>query len=75
MPQVRLDVDREQAKLLGVDVADVFETLQSTFGALYVNDFNRAGRVFRVHLQSEAAFRARPERHPQRLRARGRRRR
>ncbi|HET7203682.1 MAG TPA: multidrug efflux RND transporter permease subunit [Steroidobacteraceae bacterium] len=60
VPQIRLDVDREQAKLLGIDVADVFETLQSTFGALYVNDFNRAGRVFRVHLQSEAAFRARP---------------
>ena len=61
VPQVRLDVDREQAKLLGIDVADVFETLQSTFGALYVNDFNRAGRVFRVHLQSEAEFRARPD--------------
>ncbi|HEX6571301.1 MAG TPA: efflux RND transporter permease subunit, partial [Steroidobacteraceae bacterium] len=61
VPQVRLDVDREQAKLLGIDVAEVFETLQSTLGALYVNDFNRAGRVFRVHLQSEAAFRARPE--------------
>ncbi|HET9694420.1 MAG TPA: multidrug efflux RND transporter permease subunit [Steroidobacteraceae bacterium] len=61
VPQVRLDVDREKAKLLGIDVAEVFETLQSTFGALYVNDFNRAGRVFRVHLQSEAAFRARPD--------------
>ncbi|MCE3284435.1 MAG: transporter [Steroidobacteraceae bacterium] len=61
VPQIRLDVDREQAKLLGIDVAEVFETLQSTLGALYVNDFNRAGRVFRVHLQSEAAFRARPE--------------
>jgi hydrophobe/amphiphile efflux-1 (HAE1) family protein len=61
VPQIRLDVDREQAKLLGVDVADVFDTLQSTFGALYVNDFNRAGRVFRVHLQSEAGFRAHPD--------------
>ena len=39
----------------------MFETLQSTFGALYVNDFNRAGRVFRVHLQSEAEFRAHPD--------------
>jgi hydrophobe/amphiphile efflux-1 (HAE1) family protein len=61
VPQMRIDLDREKAKLLGVGVADVFETLQSTFGALYVNDFNRAGRVFRVHLQSEAAFRARPD--------------
>jgi HAE1 family hydrophobic/amphiphilic exporter-1/multidrug efflux pump len=57
VPQVRIDLDREKAKSLGVDVADVFDTLQSTFGALYVNDFNRAGRVFRVHLQSEARFR------------------
>jgi hydrophobe/amphiphile efflux-1 (HAE1) family protein len=61
VPQISIDVDREQAKLLGVDVADVFDTLQSTFGALYVNDFNRAGRVFRVHLQSEARFRAHPD--------------
>ncbi|HWJ06025.1 MAG TPA: multidrug efflux RND transporter permease subunit [Steroidobacteraceae bacterium] len=60
VPQVRMELDREKAKLLGVKVSDVFETLQSTFGALYVNDFNRAGRVFRVHLQSEAEFRARP---------------
>ena len=61
VPQVEVVLDREQAKLLGVEVSDVFDTLQSTFGALYVNDFNRAGRVYRVHLQSEAAFRARPE--------------
>ena len=55
VPQMRIDLDREQAKLLGVNVTDVFDTLQSTFGALYVNDFNRDGRVFRVHLQSDAA--------------------
>jgi len=61
VPQIRIDLDREKAKLLGVRVSDVFDTLQSTFGALYVNDFNRAGRVFRVHLQSEAEFRAHPD--------------
>ena len=61
VPQIRVDLDREKAKLLGVNVAQVFDTLQSTFGALYVNDFNRAGRVFRVHLQSEAEFRATPD--------------
>ena len=61
VPQIRIELDREKAKLLGVRVSDVYDTLQSTFGALYVNDFNRAGRVFRVHLQSEAAFRARPD--------------
>ena len=61
VPQVRIELDREKAKLLGVNLADVFDTMQSTFGALYVNDFNRAGRVFRVHLQAEAQYRARPD--------------
>ncbi len=61
VPQMRVDLNREQAKLLGVNVTDVFDALQSTFGALYVNDFNRDGRVFRVHLQSDAEFRSRPD--------------
>ena len=61
VPQFRIDVDLERAKLLGVDLTELFATLQSTFGALYVNDFNREGRVFRVHLQSEPEFRARPD--------------
>ncbi len=61
VPQIRIDLDRERAKALGVTVTDVFDTLQSTFGALYVNDFNKSGRVFRVYLQGEAEFRARPE--------------
>ena len=61
VPQMRVDLNREQAKLLGVNVTEVFDALQSTFGALYVNDFNRDGRVFRVHLQSDAQFRSRPD--------------
>ena len=61
VPQIHMDLDREQAKLLGVKVTDVFETLQSTFGQLYVNDFNRDGRVYRVHIQSDAKFRAHPD--------------
>jgi len=61
VPQVRVELDREKAKLLGVGLADVFDTMQSTFGALYVNDFDRDGRVFRVHLQAEAQYRARPD--------------
>jgi len=39
----------------------VFEALQTEMGGLYVNDFNKSGRTFRVMLQAEAAFRARPE--------------
>ena len=70
VPQMRIDLDREKAMTLGVPVPEVFETLQSTFGALYVNDFNRSGRVYQVQLQSEPRFRAYPGGHPQRLRAR-----
>jgi len=61
VPQMRIDLDREKAMTLGVPVNEVFETLQSTFGALYVNDFNRSGRVYQVQLQSEPRFRAFPE--------------
>jgi hydrophobe/amphiphile efflux-1 (HAE1) family protein len=61
VPQMRIDLDREKAMTLGVEVGQVFETLQSTFGALYVNDFNRNGRVYQVQLQSEPRFRAYPE--------------
>ena len=61
VPQMRIDLDREKAMTLGVPVNEVFDTLQSTFGALYVNDFNRSGRVYQVQLQSEPRFRAYPE--------------
>ncbi|HVL55972.1 MAG TPA: multidrug efflux RND transporter permease subunit, partial [Burkholderiaceae bacterium] len=61
VPQLRVEVDREKALSLGVPVQDVFETLQSTMGTLYVNDFNRFGRTFRAQLQADARFRARPE--------------
>ncbi len=61
VPQMRIDLDREKAMTLGVPVTEVFETLQSTFGAMYVNDFNLNGRVYQVQLQSEPRFRAYPE--------------
>jgi hydrophobe/amphiphile efflux-1 (HAE1) family protein len=61
VPQMHIDLDREKAMTLGVPVNEVFDTLQSTFGALYVNDFNRSGRVYQVQLQSEPRFRAYPE--------------
>ena len=60
-PQIRVALDRAKAKALGVSVTDVFATLQASFGALYVNDFDKSGRVFRVQMQNDAAFRARPE--------------
>ena len=61
VPQLLVDVDREKAVALGVPINDLFAALQSTMGTLYVNDFNRLGRTFRVQLQAEGAYRARPE--------------
>ncbi|HLF56066.1 MAG TPA: efflux RND transporter permease subunit, partial [Thermoanaerobaculia bacterium] len=60
-PQLRVALDREKAKALGVGVDEVFSTLQAAFGSLYVNDFDKGGRVYRVELQADAAFRSRPE--------------
>ncbi len=61
VPQLKVDVDREKALALGVPVGDIFDALQSTMGARYVNDFNKFGRTYRVQIQADAAFRARPE--------------
>jgi HAE1 family hydrophobic/amphiphilic exporter-1/multidrug efflux pump len=60
-PQLFVDVDREKAMALGVPVKDVFDALQSTMGVLYVNDFNKFGHTYRVQLQAEGAYRAKPE--------------
>ena len=60
-PQLRVDVEREKALALGVSIDDIFTTLQSTIGSLYVNDFNKFGRIYRVQLQADAAYRMRPE--------------
>jgi multidrug efflux pump len=61
VPQLKVEVDREKAISLGVPVQDVFDALQSTMAALYVNDFNKFGRTFRVQVQADAQFRAQPE--------------
>jgi multidrug efflux pump len=61
VPQLRVEVDREKALSLGVPVQDVFDTLQSTMAALYVNDFNKFGRTYRVQMQADAPFRSQPE--------------
>ena len=61
VPQLRVEVDRDKALSLGVPVQDVFDALQSTMSALYVNDFNKFGRTYRVQMQADAPFRAQPE--------------
>ena len=61
VPQLFVEVNREQAMALGVPVSDVFDALQSTMGPLYVNDFNMSGRTYRVQVQADAPYRAQPE--------------
>jgi len=61
VPQLSIDVDRVKAKQQGVKLTDAFQTLQVYLGSLYVNDFNRFGRTYRVIAQADAPFRARPE--------------
>ncbi|WP_454918156.1 efflux RND transporter permease subunit [Xanthobacter sediminis] len=56
-PQLYLDIDREKAQLLKVNVNEVFTALQTFIGSTYVNDFNLFGRTFRVQVQADAKFR------------------
>jgi HAE1 family hydrophobic/amphiphilic exporter-1 len=57
-PQFNYDLDRPKAKLLGLNLPDVFNTLQIYLGSLYVNDFNLFGRTFRVTIQADKGARA-----------------
>ncbi|QFT69071.1 Efflux pump membrane transporter BepG [Labrenzia sp. THAF35] len=61
VPQVFIDLDREKAKTLGINVSDVFTTLQAYLGSYYINDFNIFGRVYKVMIQAEGKFRDRVE--------------
>jgi HAE1 family hydrophobic/amphiphilic exporter-1 len=56
-PAFQVDVDRELAKKSGVNIADVYQTLQTFLGSSYVNDFTTYGRNFRVVAQADVAFR------------------
>ncbi len=56
-PWLFLDFDRTQAEMMGVSMADVFNTLQVYLGSLYVNDFNKFGRTWQVNLQADPSFR------------------
>ena len=61
IPQFRLDIDKEKAKVLGVPVNSIYTTLQSLFGSYYVNDFNKFGKSYRVIMQADAVYRANKE--------------
>ncbi|HLS85235.1 MAG TPA: multidrug efflux RND transporter permease subunit [Burkholderiales bacterium] len=61
VPQLYADVDRARAKRLGVPLTDVFETMQINLGSVYVNDFNRFGKTYRVIVQADAPYRSSAE--------------
>ena len=61
VPQLYADIDRTKAKQLGVDLRDVYDSLQANLGSLYVNDFNRFGRTYQVIVQADAQYRESPD--------------
>ncbi|CUB05099.1 efflux RND transporter permease subunit [Marinomonas fungiae] len=61
VPQMDIEVDREQALLQGIPLDQVFETLQIYLGSAYVNDFNLFGKTYQVNAQAEAEHRVDPE--------------
>lgn len=58
--QLYVDLDRAKARSLGVQIVDVYSTLQSLFGSYYVNNFNKFGRVYRVLVMAEPRWRLTP---------------
>ena len=60
-PQVDIKVDRLQAQSMGLKLSDIYDAIQLMMAPVYANDFNYQGRVLKVLLQADAAFRSRPE--------------
>jgi hydrophobe/amphiphile efflux-1 (HAE1) family protein len=61
VPQYRVSLDTEKAQTLGIPVTDVYDALQTFLGGLYVNDFNRFSRTWRVTMQAEQEYRDAPD--------------
>jgi hydrophobe/amphiphile efflux-1 (HAE1) family protein len=61
VPQYKVDVDIKKAQKLGVPITSVYDALQTFLGGLYVNDFNRFGRTWKVLMQAQPEFRDRPD--------------
>ncbi|HEX3430427.1 MAG TPA: efflux RND transporter permease subunit, partial [Rhizomicrobium sp.] len=61
VPQLYTDINRTQAMQLGVNMQDVFDTMQTYLGSLYVDDFNRFGRTYEVIAQADTPFRSKPD--------------
>jgi hydrophobe/amphiphile efflux-1 (HAE1) family protein len=61
LPQVFADVDRNKALEMGVPIGDVYDTMQTFLSQLYADDYFQGGRVYKVNVQAEAAFRRQPQ--------------
>ncbi len=61
VPQMDIEVDREQALIQGIPLNEVFDALQIYLGSVYVNDFNLFGRTYQVNAQADAEYRLDPE--------------
>jgi multidrug efflux pump len=59
-PQIYADLNRVKASQLGIDVQDVFNTMQIYLGSFYINDFNKFGRTYQVIAQADKQFRSNP---------------
>ncbi len=60
-PMYEIEIDRAKANALGIDMADLFTTMQSYLGSVYVNDFTKFGKVFRVFVQADKEHRSSKE--------------
>ena len=60
-PEYKIDVDQEKAAALGLNLADINQTLAATWGGSYINDFLDNGRTKRVYMQADAPFRMQPD--------------
>ena len=60
-PQLHVEVDRVNARAMGLSMNDVNNALSINFGSAYANDFNRQGRVLQVLVQADAPHRMTPE--------------
>ncbi|WP_343527066.1 efflux RND transporter permease subunit [Sphingomonas sp.] len=60
-PQLKVNVDQDKARALGLDLSTVNSTIATAWGGSYVNDFIDRGRVKRVYIQADAAYRMAPE--------------
>ena len=61
VPQLFVDVDRDKALSEGVDIGNLYRTLQAFMGGVFINYFNRFGRQWQVYVQAEGEFRTKPE--------------